>query len=149
MQHYPGGLIKRMDKSKSFKWFRIVGHPADEKVNPGFTFVYYVEALKPQHVVKYYGGKRKYDDAKNGLQLLVQFSGRFQDVLPMPATWNPWEQSRELQEGQGTIKTITKIIPATRYQCDCGEVRLSEFPYPSMWCSCGHKAFPLEDTFMG
>jgi hypothetical protein len=131
-----------MKKSKAFKSFRIVGHPDNDAANTNLTFVYFVEALNPQHVVKYYGGKRKYEDEKNGLRLLVQFPGRHQDVMMMPMSWDPNGMMNEPSDEQNTI---TKIIPATRYQCDCGEVRLSDFPYPSMWCSCGHKAFPLQE----
>ena len=123
-----------MGKQQLFKWYRIVGHPQDGR---NTDFVYYVESASPRNVIKYYGKWRKCE-TENG-RIIVQFPFHENGVQLMPPTWTP-EQAEPIDS---SVTTVLKVIPATRYVCECGKEHASEFPYPSMWCSCGRKAYPV------
>lgn len=123
-----------MARQQHFKWYRIVGHPQDGR---SIDFIYYVESLSPHNVIKYYGKRRKCE-AENG-RITVEFPFHENAVQLMSPPWKP-----ELAESiDDNVATVVKVIPATRYVCECGKQHASEAPYSSMWCSCGRKAYPV------
>lgn len=118
-----------MKSHKHYHWYRLVGR------TPQNEFCYYVEAESPHTVIKLHGGKRKILDTK-GTLVMAEFPTREKDVSVMPAHFLPTEVTAE------HINPVTRIFPATRYTCTCGKIHVSEYPYKSMWCTCGQKAFP-------
>ncbi|QSO45494.1 hypothetical protein [Alicyclobacillus mengziensis] len=123
-----------MSKQQPFRWYRIVGRSQDGR---SLDFVYYVESSSPHNVIKYYGKRRKCE-TENG-RITVQFPSHENAVQVMPSTWVP-----ELAEPiDSSVTMVLKVIPATHYVCECGKEHASEFPYPSMWCRCGRKAYPV------
>jgi len=132
-----------MKDTKQYHWYRMIGHTTDPTLaGANSQFVYFVEAASPHTVLKYYGGKRKWQDGEGGTHI-IQFPTREKDVMAMPKSGIP----TEFPMAEAT-ESISRIIPATRYHCACGKVHISEYPFKSMWCTCGKKAFPasLADT---
>lgn len=118
---------------QKLQWFKITGQSVGEKQIPVVAFV---EATSREKVLKYHGGRRK-EVFPNG-KLVVQFPTRPEQVQVLGKTLVP-------DRLQTDPEAIVAVIPVTRYQCECGKVHVSEYPYPSMWCSCGKKAFPVRN----
>ncbi len=129
-----------MAKPKPFRWYKIVGHPID---GHSADFIYFVESAMPSNVIKYYGKRRKCDTESG--TMVVQFPIHEKDVQLMQASWTPEQIGEPVT---GNVETFVKVLPATRYICECGKEHVSEFPYPSMWCSCGKKALPLDKVLI-
>jgi hypothetical protein len=103
------------------------------------VFLYLVEAASKHNVIKLYGGRQVYVADGHPTKTQVFFPTKEQDIEVMPEPWTP-----TATDGAVNMPgVVVKVVPATRYECaHCGVVRHSEYPYPSMWCSCSHKAYP-------
>lgn len=121
------------DKLKQkLRWYKMVGFCAEQKETPVVAFV---EASSRKKVVKYHGGRRKHTSPQG--DVLVDFPTAEKDIQILSKKWTP-SQTAELVPA-----AIVEVIPVTHYRCECGKEHLSEFPYPSMWCTCGGKAWPV------
>ncbi|MCL6445306.1 MAG: hypothetical protein K6T83_17920 [Alicyclobacillus sp.] len=127
-----------MAKEKLYRWYRIEGISSAEstRMERPFRFVYYIESESKKHVLRRFGGER-HVVGPDGSRMKAIFPRVEAMVRAMPAHWQPDE--RELESA---TDLVTAVIPVTRYTCVCGRVHFSEYPYPSMWCKCGQKAFP-------
>lgn len=127
-------------KEKKFQWFQITGYStlhAEGEAN--LQFRYFIEAESPHEIVKWYGGRHKCV-SNEGQMVIANFPSKESAIVRMPTTWRPAEVSPQQYKADNAV--IERIIPATRYHCQCGKIHISTRPYPSMWCSCGRKAFP-------
>lgn len=132
-------------KMKPLQWYRLRGYSVQadgQTVDCAFVFI--VESQSKHNVLKYYGGRRKFK-TPDGKQTMVYFPRHEHEIELMKGDYQPTPES--LLGPQYISKNlVTRVIPATRYLCSCGKEHISEYPYPSMWCSCGKKAFPVPYT---
>lgn len=129
-------------KHKTFKWFMIVGYPTKaEDGQEKIPFICCIQSESPRNVLKYHGGKQRCEDMA-GNMVTVQFPTKERHVQLLP-NWQP-ENAFEPEANQ---IGVVRVIPVTKYRCECGEERFSEYPYRSMWCSCGQKAYPIQDEW--
>lgn len=112
-------------KSKTLKWYKIIGHPVQTEPLGNMEYIYFVESESPHNVLKNHGGMRKCE-TKDGVRILVQFPTREKNVQLIP--------TRNLDPLPVSIMSneVIKIIPVARYECTCGEERYSEHPYVFM-----------------
>lgn len=124
---------------RALKWYKIVGYPTSNHIiDVNTPFIRFIESASPHNVLKYHGGKRRCEIA-TGKVATIQFPTQGKDVQLL-SHWNPEQVSDRVDINP---YAIVKVIPVTKYRCECGQERVSEHPYPSMWCSCGKKAFPI------
>ncbi|QSO45817.1 hypothetical protein [Alicyclobacillus mengziensis] len=117
------------------KWYKISGYAVD---NRSIAIVAFVEATSRRKVLKYHGGRRRHHGPDG--HVVVQFPTNKNDIQLLGKHWSP-DRITELNH-----EAIIEIVPVTRYVCECGLEHVSEFPYRSVWCSCGKKAFPSSTT---
>ena len=109
-----------------------------EDIPQDIPFICIVQSTSPRHVLKQYGGIKKHIDA--GKVIHLQFPTQQKEIHVFPKQWEPQDDANFAETPLGFIK----IIPVTRYLCECGEERLSEHRYPSVWCTCEKKMFPVD-----
>lgn len=129
-------------KSKPMQWYRLRGYSVGQDGQTVDTlFISIVEAQSKHNVLKYYGGRRKCK-TPDGTQDFVNFPRHEHEIERMPLDYKP---TQELLTGPHYVSKnlVVQVKPATRYLCSCGKQHISEYPYPSMWCSCGQKAYPV------
>ncbi|RIV17213.1 hypothetical protein D2Q93_15710 [Alicyclobacillaceae bacterium I2511] len=97
-----------------------------------FAIQFVVESSSVKEVLKNYGGTRTYR-FPDGQHLRIQFPDHAAGITATAGDWFT---------AQSDTLPATYVLPVTRYVCSCGQVHESEYPYPSMWCTCGQKAYP-------
>ncbi|WP_072875170.1 hypothetical protein [Alicyclobacillus tolerans] len=122
---------------KRLRWWDISGQSES-----GTTFIYIVEATSRKKVIRRFGGTKQCKDF-DGTTVSVTFP-RDQGQIRVHA--NDWFPGTLTHLYVPDTRTIVEVIRAPRYICECGQVHISDMPYPSMWCSCGKKAYPIKDA---
>lgn len=125
-----------MNKQR-LRWWDISGQSES-----GTSFVYIVEATSRRKVIRRFGGTKQCK-AFDGTTVSVTFPS---DQGQIRIHVNDWSPGTLTHLYVPESKTIVQVIRAPRYACECGEILISEDRYPSMWCSCGKKAYLLEDV---
>jgi hypothetical protein len=118
------------------RWWEIIGNS-----DSGTKFIHMVEATSRRKVIRHFGGVRQCKDL-DGTIVPVTFPGRQGQVQVRSKKWSPGTLTHLFVPD---ANTIVQVIRAPRYQCECGEIHISEGKYPSVWCSCGKKAFPIPE----
>lgn len=131
------------DKPEKFGWYCLTARLPSEDGGPDFQFVHFVQATSRRSAARHFGGLYTVVDGSGGLRT-IQFPKRPHEVLCMPRNWAP--ESIVVGAIPG-LRVVVYVTPAHRYECPrCGEVRLSEHPYPFVWCRCGHRIHLVADT---
>lgn len=116
---------------RRLQWYQITGHSVDDMER---SVVAFVQATSRRKVLRYHGGRRK--ELFPGGTVIVEFPTEQGAVQLLGKRLKP-------ERLQAASDSIVEVIPVTRYRCECGEERVSEYPYPSMWCGCGKMVLPL------
>ncbi|QSO50149.1 hypothetical protein JZ785_14340 [Alicyclobacillus curvatus] len=116
------------------RWWDISG-----QFESGTTFVYIVEATSRKKVIRRFGGTRECKDF-DGITVTVTFPREPGQLRVHANNWSPGTLTHLYLPDE---KTIVQVIRAPRYECECGQIHISEGTYPSVWCSCGKKAYPV------
>ncbi|SDW65254.1 hypothetical protein SAMN04489725_11063 [Alicyclobacillus hesperidum] len=119
------------------RWWDISGQSESDTI-----FVHIVEATSRKKVIRRFGGTKQCKDF-DGTTVSVTFP-RDQGQIRVHA--NDWFPGTLTHLYVPDTRTIVELIRAPRYKCECGEVHISEGKYPSVWCSCGKKAYPVVDA---
>ncbi|KPV43491.1 hypothetical protein AN477_11760 [Alicyclobacillus ferrooxydans] len=131
--------LKAPRVEEKLRWYKITGQCLDQRSVPVIAFV---EATSLGKVLRYHGGRRRHITGPNG-DIEVQFAKDKQAVQLLGKRLKP----ERIQPDDPS--SIIQVIPATRYRCSCGKELVSDYSYPSMWCSCGLKAYPVQDEKTG
>lgn len=122
---------------KRLRWWEI-----SAQSESGTRFIHIVEATSRRKVIRRIKGIKQCR-AFDGSIIPVTFT---HDQGQIRVRANKWSPGTLTHLYVPDTRTIFQVIRAPRYQCDCGQVHISELPYPSMWCSCGKKAYPTQDA---
>lgn len=117
---------------RKLQWYQITGYMAEE----GRPVVAFVQATSRKKVLRYHGGKRRQRSTETSR--VIWFPTDQKEVQLLGRRLKPERLRTETD-------AIIQVIPVTRYFCECGKVHVSEYPYPSLWCSCGKKAFAARE----
>lgn len=118
------------------RWWEIIGHSES-----GTTFVHMVEATSRRKVIRHFGGLKHCKDF-DGTTVSVTFPGDPGQIQVRSKKWSPGTLTHLFVPD---AKTIVQVIRAPRYACECGQIHISEGKYPSLWCSCGKRAYPIQE----
>ncbi|MCF8563818.1 hypothetical protein LLE49_03570 [Alicyclobacillus tolerans] len=126
------------------RWWEITGYSYLDKEHQhtDSTFIFFVEALSRNKAAQKMKGVQHCEDHHHR-RVAVYFPEGKGKIRVHARNWSPKSMDVTRIENESTV---VRIIPAVRYVCECGEVRVSERRYPSMWCSCGKKAYPAEKS---
>ncbi|QSO48522.1 hypothetical protein [Alicyclobacillus mengziensis] len=119
------------------RWWEIIG-----RSDSGTTFVHMIEATSRRKVIRHFGGVRQCKDF-DGTIVPVTFSRHQGEIQVRSKKWSPGTLTHLFVPD---AKTIVQVIRAPRYKCECGEIHISEDKYPSIWCTCGKRAYPVVDV---
>ncbi len=122
---------------KRLRWWDISGESES-----GTTFIYVIEATSRRKVVRRIKGIKQCKDF-DGSIVPVTFPHEEGQIRVHANNWSPGTLTHLFIPD---TRTIVQVIRALRYQCQCGQVHISDLPYPSMWCSCGKKVYPIQET---
>lgn len=107
----------------------------------GTTFIYIIEATSRRKVSRRIKGIKHCKDF-DGITTSVTFPLDQGQIRVRSKKWSPGILTHLFIP---ETRTIVQVIRAPRYECECGRVHISDLPYPSMWCSCGKKAYPIQE----
>lgn len=122
---------------KRLRWWDIQGQSES-----GTTFIHIVEATSRRKVLRRIRGIKQCKDFDGSL-VPVTFSLDQGQIRVHSNNWSPGTLTHLFVPES---RTIVQIIRARRYVCECGQTHISDLPYPSMWCSCGKKVYPTQET---
>lgn len=121
---------------KRLRWWEIIG-----RSDSGTTFIHLVEATSRRKVIRHFGGVKQCKDL-DGAIVPVTFPQGQGQVQVRSQKWSPGTLTHLYMPD---TTTIVQVIRAPRYLCECGNILISEGQYPSMWCSCSKKAYPIPE----
>ncbi|MCF8564571.1 hypothetical protein LLE49_07410 [Alicyclobacillus tolerans] len=122
---------------KRLRWWDISGQSES-----GTTFIHIVEATSRKKVIRRIKRIKQCKDFDGNI-VPVTFP---HDQGQIRIHSNKWSPGTLTHLYIPDTKTIVQVIRAQRYQCECGQIHISDIPFPSMWCSCGKKAYPIQEV---
>lgn len=129
--------------NKILHWYRMIGQerPVDSSQEKNRSIITYVEASSPKRVIREYGGLHRILSYA-GEMIVVDYPQHPNHLEILEKNWHPPTLKSMIR--QVDPMTLERYIPAIRYLCTCGRMHISEHPYPSVWCTCGQRAYPVE-----